>query len=103
LIESDIVYRLGGEQVPEDVSWLKPGKSQSEWLYDNSIYGVDFKSGANTNTYGYYIDFASDFGMDYVLFDAGWSDPRDIFKLNPDMDMEVLVNYAHKKGIGLVL
>jgi alpha-glucosidase len=103
LIESDIVYRLGGEQVQEDVSWLRPGKSQSEWLYDNNIYGVDFKSGGNTNTYKYYIDFASKFGMDYVLFDAGWSDPWDIFKLNPDMDMEVLANYAHEKGVGLVL
>jgi alpha-glucosidase len=64
---------------------------------------VDFKSGANTNTYKYYIDFASDFGMNYVLFDAGWSDPRDIFKLNPEMDMEVLAKYAHEKGVGLVL
>jgi len=103
LLESDMVYRLGGTQLLEDVSWLKPGKSTSEWLNDNNIYGVDFKSGLNTDTYKYYIDFASNFGLVYVLFDAGWSEPSDIFKINPDMDMEELTSYARKKGTGLVL
>lgn len=103
LLESDMVYRLGGTQQLEDVSWLKPGKSTSEWLNDNNIYGVDFKSGLNTNTYKYYIDFAVNFGLAYVLFDAGWSEPSDIFKINPDMDMEELTSYARKKGVGLVL
>ena len=102
-LESDLVYRLGEPQVKEDFSWLKPGKSQSEWLNDNNIYGVDFRSGANTNTYKYYIDFAAKFGMAYVLFDAGWSDPGDIFSFNPDMDMEELVRYALEKNVGLVL
>ena len=51
LIESDMLYRLGGETQLDDLSWLKPGKSTSEWLFDNNIYGVDFKSGCNTDTY----------------------------------------------------
>ncbi len=103
LAETDIVYRLSGECRLDDVSWITPGKSTSEWLIANNIYGVDFKSGWNTETYKYYIDFISKFGMKYVLFDAGWSKPQDIFELNPEMDMDWLAAYAKEKNVGLVL
>jgi len=103
LAETDIVYRLSGECRLDDVSWIIPGKSTSEWLIANNIYGVDFKSGWNTNTYKYYIDFGSKFGLQYILFDAGWSKPQDVFELNPEMDMEYLTSYARQKNVGLVL
>lgn len=103
LAGTDIVYRLSGECHLQDVGWITPGKSQSEWLIANNIYGVDFKSGWNTETYKYYIDFASKFGLRYVLFDAGWSKPQDVFELNPDMDMDYLAGYAKEKNVGLVL
>ena len=103
LIESDMLYRLGGETKLKDISWLKPGKSTSEWLFDNNIYGVDFKSGCNTDTYKYYIDFAAKFNLEYVLFDAGWSSWTDLYNMNPEMDMEYLTSYAKEKGVGLVL
>jgi alpha-glucosidase len=103
LAETDIVYRLSGECRLQDIGWITPGKSQSEWLIANNIYGVDFKSGWNTETYKYYIDFASKFGLRYVLFDAGWSKPQDVFELNPDMDMDYLAGYAKEKNVGLVL
>ena len=103
LAETDIVYRLSGECRLQDAGWITPGKSQSEWLIANNIYGVDFKSGWNTETYKYYIDFVSKFGLKYVLFDAGWSKPQDVFELNPDMDMDYLAGYAKEKNVGLVL
>jgi alpha-glucosidase len=103
LVENDLVYRLAGESQFKDTGWLKPGKSTSEWLFDNNIYGVDFKSGYNTETYKYYIDFAAKFNLEYVLFDAGWSSWTDLFELTPSMDMEFLTSYAKGKGVGLVL
>ncbi len=103
LVENDLVYRLAGESQTGEVDWLKPGKSTSEWLFDNNIYGVDFKSGYNTETYKYYIDFAAKFHLEYVLFDAGWSSWTDLFELTPAMDMEFLTSYAKEKGVGLVL
>ncbi len=103
LIETELVYLLAGESRINDVSWIKPGKSTSEWLFDNTIYGVDFKSGYNTDTYKYYIDFAAKFKLEYVLFDAGWSSWTNLFELTPEMDMEYLTSYANEKGIGLVL
>jgi len=33
---------------------------------------VDFKSGVNTQTYKYYIDFASKYGIEYIVLDEGW-------------------------------
>lgn len=103
LIENDMIYRLAGEPRIKDIDWLKTGKSTSEWLFDNNIYGVDFKSGYNTATYKYYIDFAAKFNLEYVLFDAGWSSWTDLFELTPAMDMEYLTSYAKEKGVGLVL
>ncbi len=103
LIENELVYLLAGESRIKDLSWLKPGKSTSEWLFDNNIYGVDFKSGYNTGTYKYYIDFAAKFNLEYVLFDAGWSSWTNLFELTPTMDMEYLTSYAKGKGVGLVL
>ncbi len=103
LIENDMVSRLAGESQLDNPAWLKPGKSTSEWLFDNNIYGVDFKSGYNTNTYKYYIDFAAKFKLEYVLFDAGWSSWTNLFELTPEMDMEYLTSYAKGKGVGLVL
>ncbi|MGV8134088.1 MAG: glycoside hydrolase family 97 protein [Mangrovibacterium sp.] len=103
LIENDMVFRLAGESQLDNLTWLKPGKSTSEWLFDNNIYGVDFKSGYNTDTYKYYIDFAAKFKLEYVLFDAGWSSWTNLFELTPEMDMEYLTSYAKGKGVGLVL
>ncbi len=103
LPETDMVYRLSAENKVGDMSWFKPGKSTSEWILDNNIYGVDFRAGYNTRTYQYYIDFAHRFGLEYVLFDAGWSAVTDLFSITPAMDMEFLTRYAREKKVGLVL
>jgi alpha-glucosidase len=103
LAETDIVLRLSGQVRIPDPSWIKPGKSTSEWLYSNHVFGVDFKAGYNTDTYKYYIDLARQFGLEYVLFDAGWSNPNDVFAYTPEMDMVELTRYARKNNVGLVL
>jgi hypothetical protein len=50
-----------GDRRPEtaagDWSWIRGGKSQSEWLWDNILYDVPFRSGYNTETYRHYISF----------------------------------------------
>lgn len=100
---SDMVFKLAEPSRVRDWSWIKPGKSTSEWLIDNNIYGVDFRSGYNTATYKYYIDFAARFNLEYVLFDAGWSAIPDLFEVTKTMDMEFLTKYAREKNVGLVL
>lgn len=103
ILVNDLVYRLAPAPAFSDTEWIKPGKSTEEWITNLNLYGVDFKAGLNTATYKYYIDFAHRFGFQYVMLDAGWSDVNDLFKINPEMDMDEITRYAREKGIGLIL
>ena len=103
LIENDIIYRLGSPLKLKETSWIKPGKVAWDWWNANNIYGVDFKSGINTETYKYYIDFASRRGVEYVIFDEGWSKPSDLFEINPQMNMDELFAFAKQKNVGIIL
>jgi alpha-glucosidase len=103
LLKNDLVYRLAPDPDFKDFSWIKPGKSTEEWITGLNLSNVDFIAGLNTETYKYYIDFASRFGFEYVMLDAGWSDVNDLFKITPGMDMEEITSYAKQKGIGLIL
>lgn len=103
LIENDLVYRLARPEMPGDWSWVKPGISTEEWICGSNLYGVDFAAGLNTETYRYYIDFAAEFGLDFVMFDAGWSDYGNLLRITPGMDMEFLSRHAREKGIHLTL
>jgi len=103
LLENDLSYRLGSPCKLTETSWIKPGKIAWDWWNDWNISGVPFKSGINTDTYKYYIDFASANKLEYVVFDEGWSKPEDLEKINPDMDMDALFAYAKQKNVGIIL
>lgn len=64
-----------------------------------------FKVGINTPTYKHYIDFAAEQGIEYVVLDEGWSDPKqgDIMTTVPEIDLPELAEYARNKGVGLIL
>ena len=71
LVENEMVYSLSSPCVLEDYSWIKPGQVSWEWWHDARLYGVDFRSGYNMDSYKYYIDFASKFGIPYIIMDEG--------------------------------
>ena len=100
---NNLVYLLASPNRIGDTSWIKPGKVAWDWWNDWNITGVDFKAGINTQTYKYYIDFASRNGIEYVVLDEGWSEPLDILKVNGDIDLRELVRYAASKKVDLVL
>lgn len=102
LLSNTLVYQLA-EPSQGDFSWVKPGNVQWDWWNDLNLTGVDFVAGLNTETYKYYIDFAASHGIDYVLFDEGWSVPDDIMHINHNIDVQGLIQYASTKGIGVVL
>ena len=103
LPSNDLLYLLGDRSQINDVSWIKYGKGTDEWITGINLFNIPFKAGLNTATYKYYIDFAKRFGFDQVMLDAGWSDVKDLFKINPDIDMNELVAYANKNKIRLML
>ena len=103
LVSSDIVFRLSPPTELKDTTWIKPGKVAWDWWNALNLFGVDFKSGINTETYKYYVDFASRYGLEYIILDEGWSDPADLFKINPKLNLEEVVRYAESKKVGVIL
>ncbi|HEY4207223.1 MAG TPA: glycoside hydrolase family 97 protein [Puia sp.] len=99
LPSNDVVYRLASPSRVPDPSWIHPGKGTDEWTINVNLFNVPFHSGVNTASYKYYIDFAKRFGFDRIMMDAGWSDVKDLFKINPDINMDTLVAYARDRGI----
>ena len=89
----------------EDTSWIKPGKVAWEWWNDWGLEGVDFKPGINNDTYKYYIDFASRFGIEYVILDEGWAVnlAADLMQVVPEIDIKELVDYAAERNVGIIL
>jgi alpha-glucosidase len=100
---NDLVYRLATPAANADWSWVKPGISTEEWICGINLHHVDFKAGINTASYKYYIDFASRFGMQYVMLDAGWSDYNDLFSIREGLDLKELAAYAERHHVGLIL
>lgn len=104
LPESNLVYQLSRPSKLENTSWIKPGKVAWDWYNANNIYGVDFKSGLNTQTYKYYIDFASEYGLDYIILDEGWTKTTtNTLESNPDIDVAELIKYGNSKNVGIIL
>lgn len=105
LANNDLVYLLADECKLKDISWIKPGKVAWDWWNDWNISGVDFKSGVNNDTYKNYIDFASKFGIEYVILDEGWAvtGKADMMQVVPEIDLNELVSYGKQKNVGIVL
>ncbi len=101
LPSNDLVYRLASPSRVKDVSWVRPGKATDEWIITENLFNVPFKSGINTATYKYYIDFAKRFGFDRIMMDAGWSDNNNLFAITPSLNMDEIAAYAKQQGVGL--
>lgn len=103
LITNQLVYLLARPSQVQDTSWIKPGKVAWDWWNANNIDGVDFKSGINTQTYKYYIDFASKYGIEYIILDEGWYRLGHQLEVVPEMNIEELVAYGKQKKVGIIL
>jgi len=104
ILNSDMAQRLAPRCRIQDTSWIKPGKVAWDWWNNTNVTGVDFKSGMNTDTYMYYIDFAASNRLEYIIIDEGWSGQESLMdNLNPDIDLKRLVAYGQEKGVGIIL
>ena len=90
----------------DDTSWIRPGQVSWDWWNGKAVYGpdVNFKCGINTDTYKYYIDFASKYGIPYIILDEGWNvevnRPYDVID---GLDIHELIRYGEERGVGLIL
>ncbi|HEX3007656.1 MAG TPA: glycoside hydrolase family 97 protein, partial [Bacteroidales bacterium] len=103
LITNQLVYQLAKPSKLQDISWIKPGKVAWDWWNFNNIYQVDFRAGVNTETYKYFIDFASKNGLEYVVLDEGWYKLGNLMELVPEINMEEIISYANQKKVGIIL
>ncbi len=102
---NNLVYALAAPNQIGDTSWIRPGKVVWDWWNDWNLKGVHFEAGINTRTYQYYIDFAAKNHIPYVVLDEGWYDSSKGDIMNPiaAIDLQELIDYGQKRGVGIVL
>ncbi|MCC9063556.1 glycoside hydrolase family 97 protein [Flavobacterium piscisymbiosum] len=106
LIENTMTLKLAAKSELKETAWIKPGQASWEWWNGATPYGpdVNFLSGYNLDTYKYYIDFASKFGIKYIIMDEGWANStEDPYSPNPNVNVHELIKYGKEKNVGIVL
>jgi alpha-glucosidase len=108
LIPSNLIINLNEPCEIENTGWIKPGLVAWEWWSGHLVKDADFETGMNDRTMKHYIDFASEFGLEYMLVDAGWygnqraPDP-DVTTMIPEIDIPGLVKYAAGKNVDIMI
>ncbi|MBQ4146709.1 MAG: glycoside hydrolase family 97 protein [Prevotella sp.] len=103
LLDNDMAQCLSEPCKIEDTSWIRPGLVAWDWWNHTNITGVGFRSGMNTPTYKYFIDFAETYGIPYIIIDEGWSDADDLFTINKEIDLEALIDYGKQHHVDIIL
>ena len=106
--------------------WWEMIVGKSSWNYTNDLPSIKLdqidwtkmkpngRHGANNEKVKRYIDFAAENGLDQVLvegWNVGWEDwanmwKRDVFDFvtpYPDFDIKALNDYAHSKGVKIMM
>ena len=105
LLESTLNVALA-QQPDFDTSWIRPGQVAWDWWNHKVIWGedVDFSGGVNTATYKYFIDFASKYGVPYIILDEGWAKTtKHVFETIDAIDLPELIRYGKSKNVKLIL
>jgi len=102
---NNLVYALASPNRIGDYSWVKTGKVAWDWWNDWNLKGVPFQAGINMDTYKYYIDFASQNGIEFVVLDEGWYNPKsgDMLTVIPELNLEELIAYGRQKKVDIIL
>lgn len=114
LIKSTIITSLNEpSKVPDAEIWVKPGKTMWSWWAEDRGFEPSFGySILANNTVKYYIDFAAENNIEYVILDGGWygwfdatrdDALHDITKSLPELDLPLMSQYAQSKNVGLIL
>ena len=106
LLDNHLIAKLAQPSLIKDATWVKPGKAAWEWWHDALLPGAPIPSGMpnrNTALYNYYVDFAADYHLEYMMIDAGWSNNYDVTKVNPKLDVREVIRRAKEKKVGVFL
>jgi alpha-glucosidase len=101
--DCDLIYKLSTPNKLTNTNWITPGKVAWEWWHDYVVEGKEFRGGVNTETYLYHIDFASEYTLEYILIDWMWTDKHDLTLINPDVNLEEIIDYAGSRNVKVIL
>ena len=94
LLTNELIFKLAEPQRITNTDWIKPGKSVWEWWHDGILEGVAFPAGRhNFDLYKFYIDFAADFGIEYITLDANYDANY----------VQQICQYANSLGVGVFI
>jgi alpha-glucosidase len=110
LAQSNLVDNLATPSRVEDTSWIRPGKSVSDWL-SGGMAGGKLLPVSSTQRMMADIDFAAENHFAYVMVDDGWyagsgvapayNPAANLFANAPNFDLAKVAAYAKKRGIRL--
>jgi alpha-glucosidase len=110
LAQSNLVDNLATPSRVEDTSWIRPGKSVSDWL-SGGMVGGKLLPVSSTQSMMADIDFAAENHFAYVMVDDGWyagsgvaptyNPAANLFANAPNFDLAKVAAYAKKRGIRL--
>jgi alpha-glucosidase len=103
LLNNDMVQKLASPSRVTDISWIRPGKVAWDWWNDWNISHVPFRAGINTDTYKYYIDFAADHQLEYIILDEGWSNDTNLLAVSPAVNLDSIIGYGKSRNVGVIL
>ena len=103
LLNNEIVYKLAAPTRITNTDWIKSGQVAWDWWNNWNVTGVDFRAGVNTETYKYYIDFASRNHIPYIIMDEGWYKLGNMTERVPEVDVKAIADYGKQKNVGVVL
>ena len=125
MLSNNLILNLNEPCKIEDTSWIHPTKycgvwwemivGRGSWHYTNDFsVKPNGAHKANNENVKRYIDFAAKNGLDEVLvegWNVGWEDwanmwKRDVFDFvtpYPDFDIKMLNEYAHSKGVKILM
>lgn len=103
LLDNALPWLMAEPSRLKDASWVRPGKVAWDWWNNLNVFGVDFRAGINTATYKYFIDFAAENGLEYIMLDEGWCETGKLEQISPGLNMDELAAYAKQKKVGLIL
>ncbi|MBN2413189.1 glycoside hydrolase family 97 catalytic domain-containing protein [candidate division KSB1 bacterium] len=89
VVETSIVTDLSPPSSVQETDWIRPGHVSWSWWSESD-------SPRNFETLMSFVDLAAEMGWEYSLVDANWN-------LEGYGMIRDLVNYANKKGVGILL
>lgn len=101
LLTNEMVYLLAEPSRLTRTDWIRPGKATWEWWNCHTVASAPFDdAGLSTELYKYYIDFAAQNGIEYLLVDEGWCGLLTPDQPYPSIDIREVIRYGQTKSVG---